>query len=461
LACFPVVLPSGAGFSLRIFFDIVLNFKYIKCLFDKEFRMGKTLAEKILADKAQKESVSAGDIVEVQPDVLMSHDNAALVIRQFREIGVSRVFDPEKIVIPLDHRVPAESVKTANAHREIRKFVEEQGIRRFYDVGEGVCHQIMVEKGHVLPGELALGTDSHTTSYGCITAFSTGIGATEMAAVWATGKTWLKVPETLKIAVKGAFKPNVYAKDLILFIIGLIKADGADYQSVEFSGETIDRMSLSERFTLCNLAMEMGAKCAFTPNDSVVQSHFDSIGKPRICVNYSDLDARYRDAILIDVDGLEPQLAVPHMVDQVKPVRVLAGKTIHQALLGSCTNGRLDDMEIAARVLKGRRIHPRVRLIVVPASRNVYAAMLKNGILEILLESGAVICNPGCGPCLGAHQGILADGETCIATTNRNFKGRMGSPNAEVFLASPATVAASALAGEIAVPEPPRPASAE
>jgi 3-isopropylmalate/(R)-2-methylmalate dehydratase large subunit len=430
-------------------------------LFDKEFRMGKTIAEKILAVKAGKESVSAGDIVEVLPDVLMSHDNAALVIRQFREIGVSKVFDPEKIVIPLDHRVPAESVKTANAHREIRKFVEEQGIRRFYDIGEGVCHQIMVEKGHVLPGELALGTDSHTTSYGCITAFSTGIGATEMAAVWATGKTWLKVPETLKITINGTFKPNVYAKDLILFIIGLIKADGADYQSVEFSGETIDRMSLSERFTLCNLAMEMGAKCAFTPNDSVVRNHFDSIGKPRICVNYPDPDARYRDAILIDADSLEPQLAVPHTVDQVKPVRVVAGKTIHQALLGSCTNGRLDDMEIAARVLKGRRIHPRVRMIVVPASKSVYAAMLQNGVLGILLESGAVICNPGCGPCLGAHQGILADGETCIATTNRNFKGRMGSPNAEVFLASPATVAASALAGEIAVPEPPHPASTE
>jgi 3-isopropylmalate/(R)-2-methylmalate dehydratase large subunit len=414
--------------------------------------MPQTLAQKIMADKCGKSGVEVGEIVEVEPDIVMSHDNAALVIKQFREIGLPNVWNAGKIVIPLDHRVPAESVKTANAHKTIREFVREQGIRAFYDIGEGVCHQVMFEKGHVFPGQLVLGTDSHTTSYGCLAAFSTGIGATEMAAIWATGKTWLKVPESMKVQVQGGFQRNVFAKDLILYVIGLIKADGADYLSVEFQGDAIDRMTLSERFTLCNLSMEMGAKCAFTPFDSTVQRYVDRFGNSRERVKYADKDAVYAKSILIDVSLLVPQIAIPHRVDNVKPVHELEGRKIDQALLGSCTNGRLDDMEVAAGILKGKRIQDGVRFLVVPASRTVYKEMAQKGLLDVFLAAGAVVCNPGCGPCLGAHQGLLADGETCISTTNRNFKGRMGSPLAEVFLASPATVAASALAGVITAP---------
>jgi 3-isopropylmalate/(R)-2-methylmalate dehydratase large subunit len=415
--------------------------------------MGQTLAQKILAAKAGQPSTLPGEIVEVEPDMVMSHDNAALVIRQFTEIGTPTVWNPEKIVIPLDHRTPAESLKTANAHQTIRGFVKSQRIRHFYEVGEGICHQIMLEKGHALPGQLILGTDSHTTSYGCIGAFSTGIGATEMSAVWATGKTWLKVPESIKITVQGAFGPNVYAKDLILYIIGILKADGADYKSVEFYGDTVSEMSISERFTLCNLSMEMGAKCAFTPVDKKTALYIKGVSNLRWDDSYADSDAKYVKALEIDASSIEPQIAYPHQVDHVKPVRDFAGKRIHQALIGSCTNGRLDDFEIAANILKNRKVHPDVRLLVIPASRTVYLEMIRKGILDVLIESGAVVCNPGCGPCLGAHQGILGDGEVCISTTNRNFKGRMGSPTSEVYLASPATVASSAARGEISMPE--------
>jgi 3-isopropylmalate/(R)-2-methylmalate dehydratase large subunit len=414
--------------------------------------MDQTLAQKILAAKSGRPTVQAGEIIEAEPDVVMSHDNAALVIRQFTEIGAPSVWNPEKIVIPLDHRTPAESLKTANAHKTIREFVKFQHIRHFYELGEGICHQIMLEKGHALPGQLILGTDSHTTSYGCIGALSTGIGATEMAAIWTTGKTWLKVPATVKITIQGAFRPYVYAKDLILSIIGTLKADGADYKSVEFYGETVSDMSISERFTLCNLSMEMGAKCAFVPIDKKTKSYIKQVSNSRWNVNYADSDADYAESLEIDASKIEPQVACPHQVDHVKPVRDLTGKRINQALIGSCTNGRFDDFEIAANILKNRKVHPDVRLLVIPASRTVYLEMINKGILNVLVESGAVVCNPGCGPCLGAHQGILGDGEVCISTTNRNFKGRMGSQSSEVYLASPATVASSAAAGEISMP---------
>jgi len=412
-----------------------------------------TLAQKILASKAGKPSVQTGEIVEVEPDRVMSHDNAALVIRQFQEIGVQRVWNPDKIVIPLDHRTPAESTKTANAHQIIREFVKAQCILKFYEIGEGICHQIMVEKGHVLPGQLVLGTDSHTTSYGCIGAFSTGIGATEMAGIWATGKTWLKVPRTLQITIQGTLKKNVFAKDLILHIIGKVRADGADYQSVEFSGDTVDGMTISERFTLCNLSMEMGAKCAFVKVDGKSERYLSQIHNSRYDAIYADLDANYDRVLSFDASSIESQIAYPHQVENVAPVRQFAGRKINQALIGSCTNGRLDDFAVAASILGKRKVHPDVRLLIIPASRSVYLDMIRQGILEILVDSGAVVCNPGCGPCLGAHQGILGDGEVCISTTNRNFKGRMGSPQSEVFLASPATVAASAIRGEITPPE--------
>ncbi len=392
------------------------------------------MVEEIFSKKIGRE-VQTGEVFEIEPDWVLSHDNAALVIQQFREIGARSVWDSSKIVIVLDHRTPAESIKTANAHKTIRQFVKQQNILHFYDIGEGICHQVMIEKGYAGPHQVILGTDSHTISYGCVGAFACGIGATEMAGIWAVGKTWLKVPDSIRIMVHGAFRPGVYAKDLILSIIGKFKSDGAEYKSVEFGGETISRMNLSERFTLCNMSLEMGAKCAFVAHE----------------MDFSF--SRYEHVLEIHANELTPQIACPHEVDHVVPVEQVAGKKIHQAVLGSCANGRLDDFEIVASILKDRHIHPDVRCIAIPASRTIYTEMIRKGILETLLNAGVLVCNQGCGPCLGAHQGILGDGEVCISTTNRNFKGRMGSPQSEVYLASPATVATSAVYGQITLPQ--------
>ena len=415
--------------------------------------MGRqTIAQKLLAKKSGKAQVKVGEIVNVEPDLVMSHDNAGLVIKQFKEIGLKKVWNPDKIVIPLDHRAPAESEKTATAHRSIRMFVKEQNIRNFYDIKEGICHQVVVEKGHVLPGELAVGTDSHTTSYGCLGALSTGIGATEMAVVWAIGKIWLRVPESIKIVVNGILPKGVYAKDVILHIIGQLTVEGANYKSVEYYGDTIEKMSISERFTMCNLSMEMGAKFAVVPFDKVTKKYLSTVTKKRYAPIFSDRNAIFEKEYEFNINGLEPQVACPHNVDNVKPIGEVKGIKIDQVVLGSCTNGRLDDLEIAAKIVRGKKIHPEVRMLVLPATRSVYLQAMKKGYLRFFLEAGGVVLNPGCGPCLGAHEGILAAGERCLATTNRNFKGRMGSPDSEVFLASPAVAAASAIKGEIVDP---------
>ena len=416
--------------------------------------MGMTMAEKILAKKAGLEKVVPGQIVTVEPDFAMSHDNAGLVIKQFQQFGVANVWAKDRIIIPLDHRTPAESVESANIHKEIREFVKQQGITHFYDIIEGICHQVMVEKGHARPGELVVGTDSHTTTYGAVGCLSTGIGATEMAAIWATGKIWLRVPETLKITVRGKLKKGVYAKDLILYIIGKLTVEGANYKSVEFYGETIENMSVSERMTLSNLSMEMGAKCALIPFDKVSESFFSENGLQydKSKAVYSDADAKFEQALEIDASALEPQVACPHNVDQVKAISAMPETIVHQALLGSCTNGRLDDIAIAAGILKGKKVCRDVRLLVFPASRSVLLKAIEKGYISSLIEAGAVIMNPGCGPCLGAHAGLLADGERVISSSNRNFKGRMGSPTAEVYLGSPAMVAASAITGKITDP---------
>jgi 3-isopropylmalate/(R)-2-methylmalate dehydratase large subunit len=411
-----------------------------------------TMAQKLLAKKAGKDQTVVGEIVNVEPDLAMSHDNAGLVIKQFRQIGQPRVWNPAKIVIPLDHRAPAESEKTATAHKSIREFVKEQGIKNFYDIKEGICHQVVIEKGHILPGQLAVGTDSHTTSYGCLGALSTGIGATEMAALWATGKIWLRVPESIKIIIDGKMPKGVYAKDVILFIIGEMTVEGASYKSVEFYGETVSKMSVSERFTLCNLSMEMGAKFGVVPFDRVTQKYLSEVTSQRYEPILSDRQAVYEKEFLFYVSKLEPQVACPHNVDNVKPVSEVKGIKIDQVVLGSCTNGRLDDLEIAAKILKGKKVHPHIRMLVLPATRTIFSQAIKKGYIQIFLDAGAVILNPGCGPCLGAHEGILAAGERCVATTNRNFKGRMGSPDSEVYLASPALAAATAVRGEIADP---------
>jgi len=391
--------------------------------------MGMTLAEKILARASGRETVAPDQVVVARVDLAMSHENADLVRKSFNEIGVARVWDPERIVIILDHRVPAESEKTATTHKAIREFVREQGIRNFYDVGRGgICHQVLAENGYVKPGMVVVGTDSHTTTHGAFGAFAAGIGATEMAGVWTEGELWFKTPSTIRIEVEGEFAPWVSAKDLILYIIGQLGADGADYRAVEFDGSAIRRMSVASRMVLANLSMEMGAKVAFTPVEETGP----------------DADARYERVMRIDVgrEVPEPQIACPHAVDNVKPLSALGEIPVEQAVLGSCTNGRLEDFELAARILSGRRVHERTRLIAIPASQRIYLEAMRLGYIQTLVESGAMVNPPGCGPCVGVHQGILAAGESCVSSTNRNFIGRMGSKDSRVYLASPAVVAA-------------------
>ena len=386
-----------------------------------------TLAEKILSEKAGVKA-EAGDIVEAKIDKAMSHDNAALVIKKFKEIG-AKLWDASKIVIILDHRVPANTIKTAEAHKTIRQFVNKNGIKNFYDINYGICHQVMIEEGHVKKGMLIVGTDSHTTSYGALGAFSTGIGATEMASVWATGKIWLKVPETYKINVVGKLPSMVFAKDIILHIIGKLKSDGANYKACEFYG-IVENMPLADKITISNMSMEMGAKAALFngSNDGPYKKEFD-----------------------FDVSSLMPQIACPHSVDNVKPVNDV-NEEIDQAVLGSCTNGRIEDLRIAAKILHGKKIAKNVRMLIFPASMKIYRQALEEGLIKTFIDSGAIVMNPGCGCCLGAHQGVLAGGEVAISSTNRNFKGRMGSKDSKVYLASPATVAASAIKGKITDP---------
>jgi len=412
-----------------------------------------TIAEKILAKRARKKGVKPGEIVMAKVDVAMSHENADVVLKSFREIGVRKVWDNNKIVILFDHRIPADSEKTAATQKRLREFVKEQGIKYFYDMREGICHQVLAELGHDRPGELLVGTDSHTTTHGAFGTFATGIGGTEMAGVWATGELWLKVPESIRITVTGAFKPFVSAKDLILYIIGKLGADGASYKAVEFHGDTMQNMSIASRMVLSNLSMEMGAKVAFVVPDEKTVSYVKQKTDKDFEVVLPDEDAYYEKGIEFDVSDLKSQVACPQAVDNVKPVSDVTGTKINQALIGSCTNGRLEDLSIAAKILKGKVVHRDVRLLVIPASRRVYLEAIREGLIEAFINAGGLILNPGCGPCLGAHQGLLAPGEVCIATTNRNFKGRMGSPESFVYLASPATVAASAITGVITDPD--------
>jgi 3-isopropylmalate/(R)-2-methylmalate dehydratase large subunit len=411
-----------------------------------------TIAEKILARASGEKTVKPGQIVTAKIDVAMSHENADVVLRAFREIGIRKVWDPERIVLLFDHRVPAESEKTATTHKRIREFVKEQGIKYFYDMKEGICHQILPENGHSLPGEVMVGTDSHTTTHGAFGTFATGIGATEMAGVWATGELWFTVPRSIKIKVAGKFKEYVSAKDLILYTIGQMGAAGADYQSVEFCGDTISAMSIASRMVLTNLSMEMGAKVAFVVPDEKTLDYVRKRTDKKVSAVLPDESAEYASRRDIDVTDMDSMIACPHAVDNVKRVKDVQGTRIDQALLGSCTNGRVEDLAVAARILEGKTVARHVRLLVIPASRAVYLEALQKGYIELFIKAGALVLNPGCGPCLGAHQGLLAPGEVCISTTNRNFRGRMGSSESFVYLASPATVAQSSLAGEITSP---------
>jgi len=411
--------------------------------------MGYTFSEKILAEKSGHASLHAGEIVMVSPDFVMSHDNAAAISKTFAKMGVANVKHPEGVVIILDHVVPAASAKHAENHKVIRQFVADQGIVHFHDINTGICHQVFAEQGYALPGTLILGSDSHTTTYGAFGAFSAGIGRTEVAAIWATGQIWLRVPETIRIVLKGTFPTGVSAKDLALKIIGDIGADGALYQAVEFTGPLAAAMSIAERMVLANMAAEMGAKNGYFAADARVNAYLAGRTHSDFSPVTSDRDAQFARELTYDVSGLRPQVAKPHTVDNVSPVDDVAGTPVQQALLGTCTNGRLEDLAKAAKVLENKRVAPGVRMLVFPASWDIYSQAMEQGILATFIRAGAVIMNPGCGPCLGAHAGVLADGEVCISSANRNFKGRMGNPNAYVYLANPEVVAASAVAGSI------------
>ena len=412
------------------------------------------IIEKILARASDKGEVTPGEIVEANIDVAMIHDlTGPLAIESFRKIGAKKVWDSQRIVIILDHIVPASSVKSAELHKLVRNFAEEQKIDNFYDIGQGgVCHQVMPEKGHVRPGELIVGADSHTCTYGAFGAFATGIGSTEMAAVFATGTLWFKVPEVIKVNVTGRFQNFVTPKDLILNIIGRIKVDGAIYKGLEFAEPTIGNMSIDGRMVLCNMAVEMGAKTGIIEPDETTLNYVKSRTTKPFKPVKSDPDATYKKVLDVDVTDLEPQVSCPHSVDNVKPISEMDKVEVDQAFIGSCTNGRLEDLRLAANLLKGRKGRKEVRLLVTPASQEVYLEALQEGLIKTFLEAGAIVCNPTCGPCLGGHLGLLAPGETCISSSNRNFVGRMGSTKAYVYLASPATVAASAVTGKISDP---------
>jgi 3-isopropylmalate/(R)-2-methylmalate dehydratase large subunit len=422
-----------------------------------------TAVEKILARAAGRAAVRAGDVVEPRVDLAMSHENAALVINQFREIYegtglLARPWDPSKIAIIFDHRVPAESAKTATNQKRVRAFVAEHGITKFHDIrGDvgGICHQVLPERGYVRPGMVVVGTDSHTTSHGALGAFAFGIGATEMASVWALGTAVnVEVPSTIRVEVEGFFPDFVGPKDLILHLVGLLTAQGANFRVLEFSGRTIDRLSTSGRLVLCNMSVEAGATSGLVPGDAETVRYLREearVSEPLDLVA-SDRNAEYEKVIAIDVSKLPPLVACPHTVDNVKTVTAVAGTPVQQVVIGSCTNGRLDDLGEAARIVRGRRVADGTRMLVFPASARIYAEALRLGYLGDFIAAGAVVMNPGCGPCLGIHEGALGDGETALSTTNRNFKGRMGNPSAEVYLSSPAVAAASALTGVITDP---------
>ena len=425
--------------------------------------MGMTMVEKNLARATNRASVKVGEVLEPMVDVAMSHENAALVINQFMEIykdtGLeAKVWDPSKIVIIFDHRIPAESSKTATNQKKIRDFVAKNGITKFHDIrGDegGICHQILPENGYIRPGYVVVGTDSHMTSHGAIGSFAFGIGATEMASVWALGKVVnVEVPATIKVTVNGQFSEYVSPKDLILHLIGKITAEGANYKVLEYHGDTIRNMTVSGRLVISNMSVEAGATSGIVPADEETLRYLkkEAHVKGKIQLVQPDPDAVYEREVFIDASTLSPQIACPHTVDNVWPVEQVKGVKVNQIVIGSCTNGRLDDLAVAAQILKGKQVAKGARMLIFPASWRIYKTALKKGYLMDLVEAGAVIMNPGCGCCLGVHQGALADGEVALSTTNRNFKGRMGNPKSEVYLCSPAVAAASAITGSIADP---------
>ena len=414
-----------------------------------------TIAEKILAAHAGLDEVEPGQLVEVAVDMALGNDiTAPIAIKIFRETGVDRVFDRERIALVADHFTPNKDIKSAEQAKMLREFAREQGIVHHYEGGDvGVEHCLLPEKGLVLPGDVVIGADSHTCTYGALGAFATGVGSTDLAATMITGKTWFKVPESIKFVYRGELRPWVTGKDLILYTIGRIGVDGALYKAMEFTGPVIDALPMADRFTMSNMAIEAGGKAGLINPDATTMEYVERRATRAFTPYVSDDDARYAEVMEIDCSEIEPQVAFPHLPEKTRPVSQAGDIEIDQVVIGSCTNGRIEDLELAAKVLQGRRAAKGVRLIVLPATPAVYGEALEKGLIKTFLEAGAVVGPPTCGPCLGGHMGILAAGERAVATTNRNFVGRMGHPDSEVYLASPAVAAASAVLGRIGSPD--------
>jgi len=419
--------------------------------------MGHTLAEKIIAAHVLngREEVWPGDLVEVSVDLVMANDiTAPIAIREFEKLGVRRVFDPEKVVLVADHFVPNKDIKSAEQCAQMRRFAQEMGIPNYFDVGRmGIEHVLLPEQGLVAPGDLVVGADSHTCTYGALGAFATGMGSTDIAVAMATGQVWLRVPETLRVVYCGELRPWVGGKDLILYTIGVIGVDGARYMALEFVGPVVDALSMDGRFTMANMAIEAGGKAGLFVCDQVTRAYLNGRVRRPYREHQPDPDAHYARVLEIDVSAIEPQVAFPHLPERTCQVSQVGEVRIDQAVIGSCTNGRLEDLRVAATILRGRRVHPDVRCIVIPGSQAVYLEALREGLIETFIEAGAAVSTPTCGPCLGGHMGILAAGERAVSTTNRNFRGRMGHVDSEVYLAGPAVAAASAVAGRIISPD--------
>ena len=414
--------------------------------------MHKTIAEKIFSAHSNKDA-KAGDVVVANIDFCFGQDGTSmLVIDAFRNLDAKKVFDKDKFRMVIDHSSPSPSIGVSEVHKKMRNFAKEHDLKVF-DIGCGVCHEVIPEAGLVLPGDLIVGADSHTCTYGALGAFSTGMGSTDVAVALATGKNWFKVPETIKIILKGKAKKGVYSKDVILYVIGKLGADYATYKAAEFSGEYIKSLSMDARFTIANMAIEMGAKAGLMEPDEKTYKWLKMHGvKGRGLMVKGDKDAKYSKVLEFDVSKITPQIAKPHTVDNVTPINKLKKTKIDQAFLGTCTNGRLEDLMIAYSILKNRKINENVKMIIAPASKDIFQKAMGKGIISEFVKSGACVVSPGCGPCVGTHNGVLSTGENCISTANRNFKGRMGNPDAFIYLGSPATVAASALEGKITDP---------
>lgn len=415
--------------------------------------MPETFAQKVLARAAGVTHLSPGEIVDVEPDLYMSHTASWRCIRALERLGTDELYDPDRIAMVMDHVAPARDSKTADDHRLCREFARRKGIRKFWDVDAGIAHVVLMEEGLVRPGMVIIGTDSHSTIYGALGALGTGVGFSEIAATWVTGKLWMKVPESLRVEVSGRRQAGVSAKDLMLRLIGELTADGATYLSVEFHGDYVRALSTSERMTLCNLAMELGAKNAVVPPDETTRAYLAARGvepAPEAEV-VSDDGAAFTRTVAVDADRLEPQISCPHTVDNVRPISEVAGTRVDQVFIGSCANAKYEDLVEAAAILKGRRVAPGVRLLVTPASRQIVAEVVRDGVYSTLLEAGALITNPGCGAC-ATDGGVMGDGEVTLSTANRNFRGRMGSYQSEIYLGSPATAAATAVTGVITDP---------